>query len=1075
MAKNIGAKNIGVLAAVAFVISTQGVTAATIPEARLQELMASTSLQEVSLETLRARDRDILEELARSLASRYSDLLAGSEMVFTRLSESGSLFYRLDFVGLKNEDRARALCEILEMDRCIARIGDDRLRVLNVETDPLVSAIAVVEDSKDTEPFDWVDADPVPAPNPKAGEIQARVRNALDPLGVYPEPRPDLEAFIEDAPAQSGHFVPDQPAGSLPEAVETAPAQPAPIQAVPDQAPEKAEEEKTASLGIFPLPRPFVDVAQFEVHPVPLSRPLERLASLVAEDAPQDQASTGVKVALAPKAESFDAKQAGSQTVKLENAVRQVANVQSKSSSLLSGMSGMGDLMGGYLEIADAGVAPIVVPEPQYSEDAVVRLPGIGEVDMAKVQAAAPQIEMARAVLPGVSTARSTSAMKRIFPTPTAVRPAPQDVTPVVPEKAAAPKPLLREAALADLETRQQERAMAAALSAGQTAPKPVRRELALREIAPAPVVMASVEAPSIGQVDTSVEIQKPSGFETPAHVASVANIDVPSSSSGQKLKAPQAPKLPETMIAKADLEPAKVLAPRRLVIQVPEDAENGRIIASVVEPAADTQAAPKSDRRASMAALTAAQKTSQIARLGTVSFDDRYAQPAGVDFSDGHVAGRLQKLPFHRPDLSEYVQDINHKSVPLREAGVQDGLAMISTQDAPFEIAQVPIGLSQSDMDEDDSLPFEMSSPDAEASSASDMLDQLLSQNTQETSEPEIEGLDFTMSDDGEDAGNDVGAILGGAAAPSRPGLGLQSAAQTQTNTQPSLTRPSLPGSGPDASSQQATEEPLLLTPQMRRGGPEAQGGQGRGPGRSVEKVQTAEPSSAVSESLAKVAEENAAAESAKDDLAERQRLALEALSQIMEEREAASAQAAATPSAQPASQEQVAQSAPAETGTLRSTTFAKTQGTTQRLAMPSDPIKGNTDVSAAQELASYQASFRDSRTAMQQAADPYGQVSPAELLQRKTSLSETRNSTAPSDLRIELSYVGTREEVIARVEELKGFFPPMMMSKGRFFGASVPGQSRQYVVGIAATDLQSRDDLIWYLEQMGLPWAIR
>jgi hypothetical protein len=1071
MAKNIGAKNIGVLAAVAFVISTQGVTAATIPEARLQELMASTSLQEVSLETLRARDRNILEELARSLASRYSDVLAGSEMVFTRLSESGSLFYRLDFVGLKNEDRARALCEILEMDRCIARIGDDRLRVLNVETDPLVSAIAVVEDSKDTEPFDWVDADPVPAPNPQAGEIQARVRNALDPLGVYPEPRPDLEAFIEavDAPVQSAPHQPDQ----------DQPVRPGPAEdrAAPDQVPEQIEEEKTASLGIYPVPRPFVDLAQFEVHPVPLSRPLERLAALMAEDAVQEPETAAVQVALAPKAESFGLQHDETQSVKMEAAVRQAANVRSKSSALLSGMSGMGDFMGGYLEVADAGVAPIVIPAPQRAEDAVVRLPGIGEVDMAKVQAAAPQIEMARAVLPGVSSARSTTAMSRIFPTQPAAKPAVQpavksSVKPAAapaPAKVAVPTPFSREVALADLEVREQERAMAKAMSAGEVAPKPVRRELALREIAPAPTVVARVEAPSIDEVDVASKALKPATFEAPVHLASAAKIDAPLHQSGDALVAPQAPKLPEPVMAKADPSPAKVLAPRRLIIKVPEDAEKDPVVASVAESDPVLKAEPKADREVSVAALKAARETTQVARLGAVSFDDRYAQPAAVDFNDGHVAGRLQKLPFHRPDLSEYVHDANHKAVPLREAGIRDSLAMVSTQDASFEIAQVPVELPTTDLDEDDSLPFEMTSESESATSASDMLDRLLSQGTQDTSEPEIEGLDFTSSDEGSEAEGDVGAIFGGEASPSRPGL----------NAQAALSRPTLPGSRPGASMPQATQETLLLTPQMRREGPEVRT-QKQAPVAAVpENVQTADTSSSVSESLNKVSEDRAAAASAKEDMAARQRLALEALSQIVEDRQATKTQTAApqttTSPAISAPQVQVAQAEPAATGTLRSTTFAQPQGTMQRRAMPSAPLKGNMDVSAAQEIASYQASFRDNRTDMQQAADPYGQVSPAELLQRKTSLSETRNTTAPSDLRIELSYVGTREEVIARVEELKGFFPPMMMSKGRFFGASVPGQSNRYVVGIAATDLQDRDDLIWYLEQMGLPWAIR
>ncbi|MCB1312431.1 MAG: hypothetical protein KDK29_11345 [Sedimentitalea sp.] len=46
-------------------------------------------------------------------------------------------------------------------------------------------------------------------------------------------------------------------------------------------------------------------------------------------------------------------------------------------------------------------------------------------------------------------------------------------------------------------------------------------------------------------------------------------------------------------------------------------------------------------------------------------------------------------------------------------------------------------------------------------------------------------------------------------------------------------------------------------------------------------------------------------------------------------------------------------------------------------------------------------------------------------------------------------------------------------MLEKGRFFGASVPEQPHRYVVGIAANDDAARQDVIWYLEKMGIPWA--
>ena len=102
-----------------------------------------------------------------------------------------------------------------------------------------------------------------------------------------------------------------------------------------------------------------------------------------------------------------------------------------------------------------------------------------------------------------------------------------------------------------------------------------------------------------------------------------------------------------------------------------------------------------------------------------------------------------------------------------------------------------------------------------------------------------------------------------------------------------------------------------------------------------------------------------------------------------------------------------------------------------------------------------------------------------------RAPEVRESRPSPKPSassseqpttrDLRIELSYVGSRDDVRTRVAELKRFFPGVMLAKGRFFGASVPGAQDRYIVGIEASDLSSRDDLVWYMEQMGMPYAFR
>ncbi len=1083
------AKNIGALAAVAFILSTQGVTAASISETRLQELMASTSMQEVSLETLRARDREILEELARSLASRYSDVLAGSEMVFTRLSESGSLFYRLDFVGLKNKDHARALCEILEMERCIARIGDDRLTVLDVRTDPVVSAIATVEDA-DATPFDWIDPEPPADPNPKAREIEANVRDMLDPLGVFPEPRPEFD-FLKDevAPAQkvtaskADPSTPKKTAAKMesPEAKATVKVKAASPEATADPS------EKTSA--IYPLPRPFTRLSQIEHHPMPLARPLDRLAELTAVPKKTETHDVALaQVAIYPLARPFgvEVAEAGSLKEK-EPAPSRLARAGS-SRSLMSTSAPLvapGGVMGGFLEVADAGVMPVATVQPKTVESPVVHIPGLGEIDVSKVRTVAPQIELARAVLPGIGpvSAHGDVAMttdETIDSTPVA-----QKAEPVVERVArAAPMPMGRDAALKDMEDRRVAAADAAAEKAGDLAPKPMSRDVALLEIAPEPDAMTNVVSMAAAEEGPGEDLVVPDSMDAPEIPVQLAALDRPVGAPDVAPAAQKNPAQPVTLVADTEEAPKIDLgsAPRRITIDVPEKVEVAENEAPAHPQMKIAEAAPEQELNdiRDRAALAVAQASSKETHLGSVAFDDRYAQPASIDFNGGRVAGRLQKLPFRRPDLSDYMSRTVRSARPLREAGAPEHVAMLASVDEPFEIAQVP-GSMMPPVDEApealDQAPFELKQDGSKDNAPLSKLDKLLAQGADKPGakipKPALAPKAGPSSKSA--ANTDIESILGRAREASRPGLDASSQAQPAAQPEKAVEASPAPKSA---------VEPLLLTPDMQRSAapiapPAAPPKPTAAPKAKPQPVAAPQPVVAdkptprapdASKAFVPPKEDTAQYDARKmEDTDAKTRRAMEALTQIVQERQRnqrAERAPAVAPQPAPSLAPQAAPSPRAQGG------YAHPEGTMRRRPAPHAGDLGNKDVAAAREIAGYEASLSDDRTRMERAANPRGAVSPAEQMQRRNSLTQR---VAPADLRIELSYVGSREQVMKRVAELKSFFPPMMMDKGRFFGASVPGQPNRFVVGFAAKDLSTRDDIIWYLEQMGIPWAIR
>jgi hypothetical protein len=118
--------------AMSIIVAPGAVMSKTISKDRLSSFLADASADRVSLEGLRARDRELLEALAEALQSRYGELIEGAEIVFARVREGGILHYRIDFVGLKNESHATAICEILDLDRCMAIGEAGEMRILSI-------------------------------------------------------------------------------------------------------------------------------------------------------------------------------------------------------------------------------------------------------------------------------------------------------------------------------------------------------------------------------------------------------------------------------------------------------------------------------------------------------------------------------------------------------------------------------------------------------------------------------------------------------------------------------------------------------------------------------------------------------------------------------------------------------------------------------------------------------------------------------------------------------------------------------------------------------------------------------
>lgn len=171
------------------------------------------SLTSIRLETIRSRDEALLRDLAAALMARYSDLLEGTEAVFTRVDTFGTVFYRLDFLDVPDERVARRICEVLEMEQClVASPGASQLvtgEAFVIAPDGLIDMRAssqVLGQPRSNS----VEFSPLPTQSePMPAWDQAPVLK--DTLGALPNDRPSVDAALGE-PTGVNFLFPPQPA-----------------------------------------------------------------------------------------------------------------------------------------------------------------------------------------------------------------------------------------------------------------------------------------------------------------------------------------------------------------------------------------------------------------------------------------------------------------------------------------------------------------------------------------------------------------------------------------------------------------------------------------------------------------------------------------------------------------------------------------------------------------------------------------------------------------------------------------------------------------------------------------------
>ena len=1168
--------------------------AGPISQARIQELMGSRDRQEVTFEALRSRDKDILIQLGGMLSSKYAELLEGSEMVFTRLIENGTVFYRMDFIGLKGKDRARALCEILDVEKCISLGKYGQMTLLQADGDVIVSATGIVEDNR---PFGVSGNEPQESYNPQARVIEERVRKMLDPLGIFPIPRPKTVIDIPDVVTtpladQSRNTTAPQAPEKPSVQIELPVARPVEPE-VEEQGPSaEVEAEALRALPVAALEREgdaSADISIMEYYDED-----ESIGELVAVDAGGDAAqaipslptsSEAIAFEDAPSLTSPDADEVELEAVTLDVPVsiptqpeliaqpEDSENLPTVDDTLVEPTETGADFIspddqaqlrsrffkddaaGEPIDVADSflksafGSGPGNIGMGGRPTDVAMRLPGIGQVDIGVLDGGTPGFSKdgsarfptpKRVIARAPRTAPVPVATARTLQVPKAVDiPAElqevivADLTPDPIKFVAAPDPVDRSVAQRDFEERTRVR-VAREYEVAQAAERAEEGRLAqaaaiedqrLLEVAQAQaleqerlaqaaeadrieeerlVAIAAAEAADQAEIlrvaAAQAENDRIASIEMavammPSARASALNALAERNAKAQRLAFLDTVAMPvprELMLASLDVKMQDMIASRAGIAM--QDDTPTSLIASgddvegqgptdlmvvaldATSEQADTLmpgaiAVPSVNALMAMTALSpltvplggpiskpgfkvsvpmtqvvttlntqddgpvriAGGAKVQIALLGKVSFDDQFAVPASIDFSNGRDAGRLQKMPEPRPDIEAYTRvasqargvDIDTARLALDVSRGVRGAATLAQVPGLMPSSQGDTGIAPPGFFDDSDIvsePFRL----APQSPSMARLDDLLS-DPAPTIETPVRPVDANFN----------------------PTTIFGAAADEAESDQPVIQKEDITAAPVHAA---VISEPAAASDLVRPTGLDAL--------RAL--TQTPVPNGNVAPIAAP-----AVTPPVLDEIVDAPRLVVTPPVLVVATQPAPEIQApvAAAAPALPAKAEPTAGLTQAQTQAL------------DILRQIAEASQTNADYEAMPQASAPTPQSAPSvpQTAFSSAVDVAEHSGDRTIVDRAQSFDPSNDQFDTKDLRIELSYVGSREEVMARAKELKEFFPTVILEKGRFFGAAVPGRQGRFVVGIEAHDLKSRDDLVWYMDQMGVPWTMR
>ena len=407
-------------------------------------------------------------------------------------------------------------------------------------------------------------------------------------------------------------------------------------------------------------------------------------------------------------------------------------------------------------------------------------------------------------------------------------------------------------------------------------------------------------------------------------------------------------------------------------------------------------------------------------AQVTAVRFDDRLVQAAAIDFSGQWRSGGLARMPLERPALTRN-----------GDRQGSDGLVPWRTAlSRGVDIAQVP-------------------TVTADDAGANDPRDSLLERLN---AAPDAPTAEAPAGDDADGSADFMGELLGRTTpdGDTREGADRPQLAPAGGARDGAVSRPGI-GDGGDGSDDAAAAPEVPARPQLApvdEEGDRDASGSGAG-----ESVGTAAP-----ERIGEDPEEAGQAEAIELDPA-----GLADIAATLSNAEAAEAHTSERPQE---SDDRARSEILSVIGDIAQT--RQTENARPRPPSVPDPVLSDDPATGAPAAETPAAQSRA------RAAQDLSRAAEAQAARMGRSSAAAAQGVNPHALRIDLSYVDRRDQVMARADRIKAYFPAMILAKGRMFGARDDTVRGRWIVGIVAHDFEDRRDIEWYLERMDIPYRI-